>query len=235
MLINFRVVELFDSLEGEGKRAGLPATFIRLAGCNLRCTYCDTAHALANDAGEEMTLEEILKRVNPFYNRVTLTGGEPLQAPRVGELVQALLAQKCEVNIETNGSVDVAGFCEAIGGRNQQLFFTIDYKLPSSGECDKMLEANYYNLAAHDVLKFVVGAVSDISAMLDLLARMVAQSAVMPQVFIGAVAAKDGGYEGISLPALADIILREPLLHTHNARLQLQFHKIIWGHDVHGV
>ncbi|MCL2365333.1 MAG: radical SAM protein [Defluviitaleaceae bacterium] len=237
----FRVVEIFDSLEGEGKRAGATATFIRMAGCNMRCVYCDTAQALEFSAGVEMTLGEILAQVHPLYKRVTLTGGEPLLAQGVDELVQQLLARGVEVNIETNGSIDVAFFRARVmesvvsGGR---LFFTIDYKLPSSGENEQMLDENYFALYGDDVLKFVVGSADDVPAMVRLVAQMQNSGCVMPQIYIGAVATVGGAtarglHAGFSLDALAAVILREPTL--RDARMQLQFHKIIWGADATGV
>ena len=82
-----KIVEIFDSIDGEGKRTGQPCTFIRLAGCNLRCSYCDTLYALFGEKEEcvyeEMSVQEIMKRVNPLYKRVTLTGGEPLYTQRL--------------------------------------------------------------------------------------------------------------------------------------------------------
>ncbi|MCL2499558.1 MAG: radical SAM protein [Defluviitaleaceae bacterium] len=230
----FNVVEIFDSLEGEGKRAGATATFIRLAGCNLRCGYCDTTHALDKNSGTVMTLDEILDRINPAYKRVTLTGGEPLLAAGVDDLVMGLLAKGCEVNIETNGSIDIKHFRERVtsGGVNRGgLFFTIDYKLPSSGECDKMLEANYFSLCESDVIKFVLGNEEDVYAMNNLVERVndfgVNREEMKPQIFIGSI------YGAFGLPALAEIIIKNPIL--KDARMQLQFHKIIWGPDKQGV
>jgi 7-carboxy-7-deazaguanine synthase len=237
--ITYRVVEIFDSLEGEGKRAGATATFIRLAGCNLRCTYCDTAQALAFDAGIEMTLGEILAKVNMNYKRVTLTGGEPLLADDVDKLVAELIKAGCEVNIETNGSVDITHFRTAID--NSALFFTIDYKLPASGMENNMFTPNYFLLKEHDVLKFVVSGAGDVSAMLGLLKqideKVRLKQTEMPQVYIGLALSPNMGYDKktdrFNLETLAKIILHEPLL--KNARMQLQFHKIIWGPDVQGV
>ncbi|MCL2190271.1 MAG: radical SAM protein [Defluviitaleaceae bacterium] len=240
----YNVVEMFDSLEGEGKRAGATATFIRLGGCNLRCTYCDTPQALEATAGEKMTLEQILSRVNTAFNRVTLTGGEPLLAEGADALVRELLSRGIEVNIETNGSVDIADFRQRVGD-GAGLFFTIDYKLPSSGVCDKMLDGNYFALRGADVLKFVVGSESDVPAMLHLVERLQGRiiNAVftkneapieMPQIFIGAVAAVQGGSApAMDLPTLAALIVNTPIL--KDARMQLQFHKIIWGADAQGV
>jgi 7-carboxy-7-deazaguanine synthase len=241
--ITYSIVEIFDSVEGEGKRAGATATFIRHAGCNLRCSYCDTAHALQAEAGTTMTLEEILSLVNPAYKRVTLTGGEPLLAPGFDDLVKTLLNRGYEINVETNGSVDVTKLRKRVG-ESPNLFFTIDYKLPSSGESAKMLDENYFVLHKNDVLKFVVGSDEDVTAMIYLVERMqgniinaifakknkapvMPKAPEMPQIFIGTV------YGAFDLPRLADVIIKTPIL--KDARLQLQFHKIIWGPDRQGV
>ncbi|MGN0108280.1 MAG: 7-carboxy-7-deazaguanine synthase QueE, partial [Hominilimicola sp.] len=104
-----KIIEIFDSIDGEGIRTGHPATFIRLAGCNLRCSYCDTVYSLFGEETPceytEMTIEEVISKVNKNYNRITLTGGEPLVHKESAELVRCLLEMGCEVNIETNGAV----------------------------------------------------------------------------------------------------------------------------------
>ena len=219
----YKVVEMFDSLEGEGKRAGATATFIRLAGCNLRCSYCDTTYAISNDAVHSlMTANEIISELHRRgFSRVTLTGGEPLLAPGIDALVFDMIAKGFEVNIETNGSVDISPFLQETTDR---LFFTIDYKLPSSGETEKMLPENYKNLRSWDVLKFVVGDQNDAEHMIDVLENLENKK---PLVYIGAV------YDSFSLQKLAEIIIANPVL--HNARLQLQFHKIIWHPEQRGV
>ena len=95
------VVEIFDSIEGEGIRTGMPVTFIRLAGCNLRCSYCDTCYAQKETDGELMSIDDIIKKVN--YNAVTITGGEPLlHQQSVLELINKLNYSGHYVNIETN-------------------------------------------------------------------------------------------------------------------------------------
>ena len=224
----FYVVEMFESLEGEGKRAGAVASFIRLAGCNLRCSYCDTTHALTNESAKEMTLGEILSWLNKKIKNVTLTGGEPLNAPGVEGLVRALILRGHEVNIETNGSVDITNFAERVGDRERsRLFFTMDYKLPASGVCDKMHKPNFIHLHCNDVIKFVVGSQVDVDEMLRFLVYVDENVQDMPQIYIGAV------YGAFGLPDLAEVILKNPIL--RNARLQVQLHKIIWGPDKQGV
>ena len=140
-----KVTEIFDSIDGEGIRTGQPCTFIRLAGCNLRCSYCDTLYSLFGEDEPceytEMSTYEILKAVNPLYKRVTLTGGEPLFHKDAEKLVTALIDENIEVNIETNGAVDITEFSKKIP-KSDKLFYTIDYKLPSSGMSDKMIWEN---------------------------------------------------------------------------------------------
>jgi 7-carboxy-7-deazaguanine synthase len=99
-----QVIEIFDSIEGEGKRAGQLVTFIRLTGCNLRCSYCDTEYAFSD--GKDFSVNEIMEQVN--HSKVTLTGGEPLLQANVPQLLAALHGH--EVNIETNGSINIEPF-----------------------------------------------------------------------------------------------------------------------------
>ena len=225
-----KIVEIFDSIDGEGIRTGQPATFIRLAGCNLRCSYCDTAYALFGEdepcVYEEMTVDEVVNKVNPNYRRVTLTGGEPLISPEAAGLVTRLIENGVEVNIETNGAVDIAEFLKSVPD-SDRLFFTIDYKLPSSGVCDKMIWRNFENLRTRDVIKFVVGSDEDVSEMKSVMNRITPLYETMPHIFVGAV------YGKFDAQKLVNIILSEPLL--KDARFQVQLHKIIWDPNERGV
>ncbi len=226
----YKMVEIFDSIEGEGKRVGRPATFIRLAGCNLRCSYCDTLYALFGEKEEckftEMSLGEILAR--PIKRCVTITGGEPLLAEGIAELTNELLTLGHEVNIETNGAVDIMPFLEDLQIHPEDaLFFTIDYKLPTSGECDKMLWSNFESLMPQDVVKFVVGSDEDFEKMLEVVRKLKALYEAMPNIYIGAV------YGEYDIKKLTEKIVKEPMLEDTN--LQLQIHKIIWSPDERGV
>lgn len=227
--MKYKIVEIFDSIDGEGKRSGLPVSFIRLAGCNLRCSYCDTPYALFGEAEPcaytEMTGEEIMAELNTAFKRVTLTGGEPLIAEGIEDLVQALLEAGYEINIETNGAVDIVLFLSRIKSR-EQLFFTIDYKLPSSGMLEKMIWTNFINLTPEDVIKFVIGSQEDAECMLRV-AKKLRGSLLMPRIFIGAV------YGGFELRELVQLMMTEPVL--ADARLQIQLHKIVWDPDERGV
>ena len=130
----FKVVETFVSINGEGKKAGRLAMFIRLKGCNLNCSYCDTTWANKRDARcELLTAPQIVERIKEAgVELVTLTGGEPLLDENVSELIGSILMMpKVEIEIETNGSVPIRYYKE----RDNRLTMTMDYKLPSSNIC----------------------------------------------------------------------------------------------------
>lgn len=228
--MNYNVVELFDSIDGEGIRTGQAVTFIRLAGCNLRCSYCDTLYALFGEKEPcrytQMGLEELLQKVNPVYRRVTLTGGEPLLHPGAELLVNRLLEDGYEVNIETNGAVSLPDFLKKII-HPERLFFTVDYKLPSSQMEQKMLEQNFIGLRSEDVIKFVIGSEEDVQKMLSVLEKITPLYKKMPHIFVGAV------YGAYPAQTLVEKILSEPLL--RDARFQVQLHKIIWDPEKRGV
>ena len=149
MKTEFPLVEIFDSVEGEGKRTGYMAVFVRFAGCNLRCSYCDTAYSWnVKDAAEVLNLAELLDRIHSYpWKKVTLTGGEPLLQP-LEELCGILSQEGYEVNIETNGSVPL------LQKRPAGLFYTMDVKSP---------------LNEDDVVKFVVGSQEDLADMVKVL------------------------------------------------------------------
>jgi 7-carboxy-7-deazaguanine synthase len=225
-----KVVEIFDSIDGEGKRTGQPCTFIRLAGCNLRCSYCDTLYALFGEKEEcvyeEMSVQDIMKRVNPLYKRVTLTGGEPLIHSGCDALVSSLLRSGIEVNIETNGAADIEKFRKSVP-RSSKLFFTVDYKLYSSGVEDKMLWNNFVSLEQRDVVKFVVGSDEDFELMKSVIKKMSMVYEEMPIIYTGVVY---GEYEP---KRLVEKMLKEPLM--KDAYYQIQLHKTIWDPDERGV
>lgn len=225
-----KVIEIFNSIDGEGIRTGQPCTFIRLAGCNLRCTYCDTLYALFGEEEpceyREMSVEEILKEVQPRFKRITLTGGEPLIHPDCDKLVDTLLRQRYEVNIETNGAVDTAAFRNSVY-RSDKLFFTIDYKLPSSGMEDKMLLGNFTSLRENDVIKFVVGSDEDLDRMRYVLNWLIPIYDKMPHIFAGVV------FKSFEPLKLVNAIINEEIF--KDVRYQIQLHKVIWAPDERGV
>ena len=183
-----KVIEIFDSIDGEGIRTGQCATFIRLAGCNLRCSYCDTVYSLFGEETPceytEMTVDEIISKVNMTYKRVTLTGGEPLVHTDSAELISKLTELGCDVNIETNGAVDIVDFLGKVP-KSDNLFFTIDYKLPSSGMTDKMIWNNFINLRPCDVIKFVIGSDEDMNLTIDIVKKLKQVYTEMPHIYLG--------------------------------------------------
>lgn len=205
-----KVNEIFNSIDGEGRRAGELTSFIRLTGCNLRCTYCDSIYTFHE--GEEMEIEDIVKKVS--YKNVTLTGGEPLYQD-----VHGLLDRLTEhdVNIETNGSILIIPYM-----RHKNAWFTIDYKCGCSGMSKHMLEDNFWALRKQDVLKFVVGSQDD----LDQAHNMCSTYEPKAQVYISPVFGKIEP---------RDIVAYMKKHNLQNWRIQLQLHKFIWDPMKRGV
>lgn len=204
------VNETFNSIEGEGKRAGALATFIRLTGCNLRCSYCDTAYAFCE--GTRKSVQDIIDRV--LYHNVTITGGEPLTQDIRG-LIRGLAHH--DVNIETNGSIDIRPYeCYP------HVFFTIDYKCDSSGMSQRMLSSNFECLRPKDVLKFVVGDYKDLEQAKEICERYSPKC----NVYVSPVFGK------ITPVGIVEYIKRNSL---QNWKLQLQLHKYIWNPNERGV
>lgn len=228
--MTYKVNEIFRSIDGEGKRAGQPAQFIRLMGCNLQCSYCDTRYAwdptFEEIKYEVLSTDQILDRLNPNIKNITLTGGEPLIAPHAGELLDALVNSGYHVNIETNGAADITPFRHTIHGNS---FFTLDYKLPSSGMEKKMTMTNFDRLLPTDVVKFVVGSEADIPTLLRMAQHIATNYPPhkAPQIYLGTV------WNQFDAARLVDFMLNNPSL--SDARLQLQIHKFIWPPDARGV
>ena len=217
----YKVNEIFLSIDGEGYRTGLPVVFIRLYGCNLNCSYCDTRYSCEQQEYKEMSLYDILAQVLSYgVPRVTLTGGEPLIHPGVKDLIVSLVANDIEVNIETNGAVDLDEFIEF--KYNSKVVFTMDYKCKSSGMEDKMILSNLVFLQPKDVIKFVVSNYNEMEEMEYILeaSKCKAQAYVSP-VF-GAIEPKE----------LVEYVLDNGL---NDVKVQVQLHKIIWEPTKRGV
>ena len=143
-----RITEIFHSLQGETRTAGLPTVFVRLTGCPLRCQYCDTAYAFSG--GEIMTLEEILARVAAYRPRhVCVTGGEPLAQPSCIALLTALCDAGYEVSLETSGALDIAPV-------DVRVSRVVDLKTPGSAEVGRNRYENMAELTRNDQVKFVI-------------------------------------------------------------------------------
>jgi len=144
------VNEIFGSIDGEGIRTGELATFIRLAGCNLRCRYCDTTYSLKACDGVKTGIDDIIDKCKEIgYKNITLTGGEPLLQNNVYILIDKLIKNSFKVNIETSGSIDISKLLDT------SVIITLDYKTLSSGMNNKMILENFSKLREQDVLKFV--------------------------------------------------------------------------------
>jgi 7-carboxy-7-deazaguanine synthase len=208
--MDLQVVEIFASIQGESTRAGEPCTFVRLAGCNLRCTWCDAKHAW--EGGEKMSVEKALDRVRALdLELVEITGGEPLTQEGVYPLMGALLDEDFTVMLETNGSVDLSRVSD-------EVFKVMDVKTPSSGMSDRNVLKNLSFLGAHDEVKFVLADRADYEWARDLVRRERRFDHVHA-VHFSPVFGK------LALAELADWILADRL----PVRLGFQLHKIIWG------
>jgi 7-carboxy-7-deazaguanine synthase len=213
-----RVNEIFYSIQGESSHAGWPCVFVRLAGCNLRCAYCDTRYAY--DEGALMTIEHISAGVRAFNCLlVEVTGGEPLIQEETPLLVESLLSEGFRVLVETNGSCDIS----LLDPRCARI---VDIKCPSSGEQDANDYDNLERLSGNDELKFVVAERRDYEFARDLARRVQSAHARM------AIPVNFSPVFGSLAPrALAEWILDDRL----QARLNVQLHKVIWGPDARGV
>lgn len=223
-MTSLNVVEIFDSIEGEGIRTGMPVTFIRLAGCNLRCTYCDTDYAQKVTQGDLMSLEDIVKRVK--YKAVTITGGEPLlHEQQVIELINLLQKEGHYINIETNGSVNLLPFLFAV--RAGKGFFTVDYKCPCSGMEDKMVQANFSIMDENDILKFVVASDEDLISVRKFLLN---NPNFKSTIFISPC------FGSIDLQHLVEEVkILKQKFPKFDIRFQVQLHKIVWEPEKRGV
>ncbi len=232
------VVERFVSINGEGQAAGKLAAFIRFAGCNLRCSYCDTMWANepgAAGSAEALAIDDLVEWVRETrVDHVTLTGGEPVLQPLLPDLIAALLKEAgpdgrgLRVEVETNGAADLAPLVKLRESRTSQepgaLSLTVDWKLPASGMEQHMLTGNFALLGAGDTVKFVCGGAADLARALE-----VAKKLDLP----GRVAVYVSPVFGRIEPAtIVEFMQRNDM---RWATMQLQLHKIIWPNVEKGV
>ena len=213
--MHLNVCETFTSLLGESTLAGLPAFFIRLSGCNLRCRYCDTQYAYEESVVWD--LESLIKAARGSSTRLVLiTGGEPLLQEGTQTLIDSLLNAKMEVLLETNGSL-------AIQGVDSRVRRIVDVKCPGSGMSHHNLWTNLEILTPRDEVKFVIYDKDDFTWALGVAERYRLPGRL--PVLISPV------FGALSLPEVAAWILDsgQPL------RLNLQLHKYIWGPEARGV
>jgi 7-carboxy-7-deazaguanine synthase len=221
--MKFKVVEKFVSINGEGPLAGQLAIFIRFAGCNLNCSYCDTSWANQIDASYKlMTSDEIYEYIKFMGIRnVTLTGGEPLLQEGIMELLELLGKDKeLYIEIETNGSVLLNKFVDLENPPS----FTMDYKLPSSGMEALMALENFEYLSSKDTVKFVSGSMEDLEK-----AKQIIENYSLinkTRVYLSPVFGK------IQLDEIVEFMIDNRL---NGINLQVQLHKIIWDPNKRGV
>lgn len=207
----YRVTEIFKSIEGEGKRVGTTCAFVRLAGCNLRCSYCDTCYSQHDSDGKLMDLDEIVAEVMGLGAKcVTITGGEPMLQDAIA-IAKSL--EWCECNIETNGSIPLPE-------KPRNVFYTMDWKCGCSGMTDAMHTQNLRWLDESDVIKFVVGDGADLEQ-----AKAVVETGVRAIPYISPI------YGMIEPKRIVEYVLDNDL----DARVQVQLHKVIWDPDERGV
>lgn len=229
-----KVIEIFGSIDGEGRRAGELTTFIRLSGCNLRCSWCDTAYSQDANCGNLMTIDDILEQVfNIGYKNITVTGGEPLIHNNIYELLLKLVDNGYDVNVETNGSVDPNYLIKSpeFNDKGGDLWFTIDYKSKSSGMQYAMNLNHFVNLRKKDVIKFVVGSREELEDAFNILMKLepyfLEDEDNVPLVYFSPV------FGMIEPVEIVDFMKEHKL--TKNVRVQLQLHKIIWDPNKRGV
>lgn len=209
-----RVIEIFLSVQGEGSRIGLPCTFVRLAGCNLRCDWCDTQYAWTG--GRELPVERVMREVAKLgCRRMELTGGEPLLQDDSAELLRQFCDLGYEVLLETNGSVSIAGV-------DPRVVRIMDVKCPSSGMAERNLWSNVMHLTARDEVKFVIADRADYDwAKNVLVERRLLQRC--PIIFQAVAGRQDPG-------ELALWLLGDDL----DVRIGVQLHKILWPKEDRG-
>jgi 7-carboxy-7-deazaguanine synthase len=209
------VTEIYKSVQGESTYMGLPCVFIRLTGCNLRCVWCDTAHAFHD--GEKLSILQIIDKVKSYdIKLVEITGGEPLLQKEVFPLMESLLKNEFKVMLETSGSL-------AINNVPAKVIKIIDLKCPGSGEEDKNLWENLNHLTPTDEIKFVIADKADYEWSKKVLQDYELDKKV-PVLFSPV-------FEKLKLKDLTEWILEDNL----PVRLHTQLHKYIWDQKTIGV
>lgn len=211
-MTQLRISEIFFSIQGEARTVGLPTVFVRLTGCPLRCSYCDTTYAFSG--GEMQSLEQVLTDIRQYNARyITVTGGEPLAQKACLPLLEALCEEGYEVSLETSGALDVSGV-------DARVSKVLDLKTPGSNEVHRNLWDNLNYLTAKDQIKFVISDRADYEwarFKLDELNLSKRVDEVLFSPVHGSLAPRD----------LAEWVLQDRL----PVRLQVQLHKYLWGNE----
>ena len=210
-----KINEIYLSVQGESTHTGLPCIFIRLTGCNLRCSWCDTAYAFHE--GKNMSIDEILQKVENFgIHLVEITGGEPLMQDNVYTLMKRLIEKGYKVMLETGGSISL----ERVP---KDVIKIMDLKCPGSGEQEKNNLDNLKLLAPHDEVKFVILDKKDYEWSRDIIKKYKINETA--HILLSPV------FEKLELKEMVKWILEDRL----PVRLQTQLHKIIWDKNTIGV
>ena len=210
------VNEIFNSIQGESTYAGLPCTFIRLAGCNLRCSYCDTKYAY--NGGTSLTVKDIIDRISDYRCfLVEITGGEPLIQDETPLLITNLIENGYKLLLETNGTIDISRV-------DERCIKIVDIKCPGSGESGKNILDNLNRLNISDQVKFVISSREDYEYAKDIIKRIPGWF-LRENILISPVPGK------MDFSDLAKLILEDRLV----VRFHIQLHKIIWPDIKRGV
>jgi len=209
------VNEIILSIQGEGTRAGVPCVLVRLTGCNLDCSWCDTQHARTE--GIEMSIDDILASVSRLdCPLVELTGGEPLTQPNANELLTAFCEAGFETLLETNGSLDISGV-------DPRVVRIVDIKCPDSGQSDQIFWSNIRQLRPDDEAKFVIASRRDYDFARDAVKKRSLCDLCI--VIFSPVA------DRLAPADLAEWTLNDKL----RVRMGIQLHKIVWPEARRGV
>lgn len=201
--------EIFHSIQGETSRTGLPTTFIRLTGCPLRCSYCDTEYAFTD--GSKMSFDEIIKILKKYNSKyLTVTGGEPLAQKNVLLFLEKVCNLNYSVSIETSNCLDISTI-------DSRVSIILDIKTPASNESDKNKIENYRYLKPKDEIKFVICNKDDFIWAKEHISEYNLDN-YCPVLF-------SPSYDEMPISELAELIIE----HSLNVRLQTQLHKVIWG------
>ena len=224
-----RVNEVFLSIQGESTWAGCPCVFVRLAGCHLRCTYCDTEYAFGE--GTSRSIDELADEVCAMAGAgglVEITGGEPLLQSQVHTLMRRLCDLGKTVLLETSGACDISG-CDP------RVIRIMDLKTPGSGEADRTDFSNIEHLHEHDEVKFVITDRADYEWARSIIRRFSLErrcrAVLMSPVFEQAPGQEVAGCPLLEPQRLAEWILEDGL----PVRLQIQLHKLVWDPQTRGV
>jgi 7-carboxy-7-deazaguanine synthase len=212
-----RVTEIFRSIQGESTHAGRPCSFVRLTGCPMRCTWCDSEYTFTG--GERVSIDDVMLKVRDFGCRlVEVTGGEPLAQREAFDLVRRLCEEGYEVLIETGGYVSTEGL-------DERACIILDVKCPASGEAERNHWPNLERLRAElDEVKFVVANREDWEFARGVIEKYELENHARA-ILISPV------WGSTDLKELAELVASSGL----DVRMQLQLHKYIWGPEVHGV